>query len=147
MITIISGLLGFLGSIVPELFKEWRDKKDKKHEIAMMELQIKNSQLINDGKIKEIEATANLEDVKAVNNRAFSTSSGFGNILNSIVRPLLTMSFFVLYGGVKYLQYTSLVDAGLSDKIFEVWTETDTAIFTAIISYWFGHRSFKKMRS
>ncbi|WP_019223831.1 hypothetical protein [Bartonella rattaustraliani] len=40
MLTLLGSLLGFLSSAFPDLLKIWRDKEDRKHELAILQLQM-----------------------------------------------------------------------------------------------------------
>lgn len=40
MVTLFASLIGFLGSIVPDVFKMINDKRDKRHELEIMDRQI-----------------------------------------------------------------------------------------------------------
>lgn len=43
MVTLLASIAGFITSIIPELLKFLRDKYDKKHELEIMDRQIKYS--------------------------------------------------------------------------------------------------------
>jgi len=66
---------------------------------------------------------------------------------NGFVRPFLTLCFFGLYAAVKVGQYFILVtEAGAASSITSLWNQEDWAIWAAIVTFWFGNRTFNKER-
>ncbi len=108
-------------------------------------------QLIQAGhaaKMGEINAHADIQSELAAFAAALRPSGvrwvdGF----NAFVRPFLTLCFFALYAGVKAGQYYLLVnDAGIASSFSSLWNEEDWAIWAAIVTFWFGNRTFNKER-
>ena len=61
---------------------------------------------------------------------------------------LITYGFFLLYVYFKIVQYYSLSsDVTIYDYMDVIWTQNDQAIFASIISFYFGQRTFTKLRS
>ena len=64
MITLLASLVGFISSLIPEIMKFFLDKNDKKHEIHLLEQQLKMKkqgytsldEVISDNSYKEIQA-------------------------------------------------------------------------------------------
>ena len=48
MITLLASLAGFISSLIPEIIKYFIDKGDKKHEIQILEYQMKLKKQNND---------------------------------------------------------------------------------------------------
>lgn len=153
---ILSTLIGFLTSALPDLFKFFQDKQDKKHEIILLQMQMEHAKQGHQQKLAEIELQADIADSKAVGKRVQESLVGVGwvDALSGSVRPVITYLFFGLYAVVKVAQYKLLVEPQLpwqegvsqAQAIVAIWTPDDMALFAAIVTFWFGGRMFKKMR-
>jgi hypothetical protein len=137
MLTLLGSLLGFFGSTLPDIFKLIRDRSDKKHELAVMALQMQATREGNQAKLDAIET-------EAFNNRvsreydAIKGASKFFVNLNASVRPVITYFIFFLYAGVK----VAIIYGGYSDKI---WGEEDSAMLAGVFSFYFGQRGMAKL--
>ncbi|MCF8462393.1 MAG: hypothetical protein K9G11_00605 [Rickettsiaceae bacterium] len=59
---------------------------------------------------------------------------------------MLAYSFFFLYAFIKFKQYQALQSAmELEYNLQMLWNLEDQAIFTSIISFYFGQRTFRKI--
>ncbi|OFX06629.1 MAG: hypothetical protein A3D94_00680 [Alphaproteobacteria bacterium RIFCSPHIGHO2_12_FULL_66_14] len=67
---------------------------------------------------------------------------------NAFVRPFLTLCFFALYAGVKAAQFAILQQdhGGSAATLLSMWGEEDWAVWAAIVTFWFGNRTFNKER-
>jgi hypothetical protein len=128
MLALLSALGGLLGSFAPEVLKFFKDRADKKHELAVMALQMEASKLGYAAKLEEINVTAEGVEAAAVYQFA-NPKTGIMEAINAAIRPLITILFV---GGYLYSKWPSVP-----------WTETDVAILSAIIGFWFGNRSLK----
>lgn len=156
MIALLSALLGFATSIVPEFLKQWQDKRDKAHELAMLERQ---------AQIEATRAAANLEQAieSAMAAQAVSVQESYRADVKSnegkwvaaysaTVRPTITYAFFMLYALVKISQFWLLINPSLpwqtpqtiAAAIAAIWTQEDVGIFSAVIAFWFGDRMLRK---
>lgn len=147
-------VLGLIGSIIPELFKIWKDRSDKKHEIEMLKLQIEQAEKLAEIRVREAQALATLEldqkaydftgaiDYKLTGKSWIDFLGVLGNFLIQITRPLLT---FAICGGWLLLKLAMWKKAGGTlDAIPVVWTEMDNKFVAAVIFFWFGGRSFSR---
>lgn len=145
MITLLASIAGFISSIIPEILKIFKDNIAKKHELEILDRQIENY------KRGQTKLLTNLNLSKDLNehNVLYSTyKSGIDWIdaLNSSVRPVLAYSFFIMYAGVKYLQYKTIKNTAILIEYIDIlWNLEDQAIFAGIISFYFGQRMFKKL--
>jgi hypothetical protein len=152
MITLLAAVVGFCGSIVPELLKVFKDYQDKNHELQIFEKQIK----VAKHKIRDVdflhlgnEHQKHLEDRSELNilYKNYTTGINFIDALNGSVRPVLAYAFFALYSLIKFMQYKAIAynNATLVEYINVLWNLEDQAIFTSIVSFYFGQRTFRKM--
>lgn len=156
MLTIIGSLIGFLGSFAPKLLQMWQDKKDKAHELAVMQLQIQSQEKLGAQKLEEVRVGAESEEMKSLYQSAKIVPSDLvWKWVNSIlvlldgsVRPVLTFAYFALYGLIKYTQAASVSafysNISFATALAKTWTEEDQAIFATIISFWFSGRMLQK---
>lgn len=144
MLSLIGAILGFGGSIIPQIFKFLQDKRDKEHELKILQLQMQAQAQGHMQRLEEIRAMADIEESKALYQSAQVTLSGVKwvdaviTFLTSSVRPVITYSFFIVYAWVKVAMY------GVEKDILKVWSDEDMAIFCTIISFWFGQRAMQK---
>jgi membrane protein insertase Oxa1/YidC/SpoIIIJ len=132
----------------------WQDKKDKAHELAVMQLQIQSQEKIGAQRLEEVKTTAESAEMQALYESAKITPSGVKwvdatlALLIGSVRPILSYAFFALYATVKYAQATS-VSAFYSNitwttALAKTWTEEDSGLFACMIAFWFGNRAATK---
>lgn len=155
MIALLSSLLGFGSAFIPEVLKLLQDRRDKAHELALIKLQgdILDKQADRDLEKTLISATgaqavAVQESYQADIKATVEAGYGWVSALAASVRPVLTYGFFLLYVGVKVAQFHLLMDPILpwasgvtfAEAIVLMWNGEDTAIFSAIVCFWFGDR-------
>lgn len=142
MFSIIGTVIGFLGSLIPNLLKLWQDKKDKEHEIKLLDIQIEREKLGHTQRMEEINVQADVAETEALYKTLKPVGVKWVDALIGTVRPVITYCFFVLYGMVKFFQYRSLAP---HTELLQLWTDADMAIFCTIIAFWFGSRTFQKL--
>ncbi len=143
----VSLIIGFLSAIVPQGLKMFQDSKDKKHELALLQLQMESQKQGHTQRLEEINASADIEESKAVY-AAYQPLSEYPktgsvkvdaigalavigmNALNTSVRPVIAYFITGLYGLVKYT-------TGMT------WTPTDTEILFLVLGHFFGNRAMK----
>jgi hypothetical protein len=151
MLTIIGTLLGLLGSLLPEVLKFFNNKEDHKHEVDMAKLQMEAAKQAGEIKLEEINATADIEEAKAIYANAEQKITGVRWIdgaialYSSSVRPTITYAFFALYGFVKFSMVYSAISMGTPWQTvgLMIWTSEDFAVFSTIMAFWFGGRFLK----
>lgn len=144
MVTIISTILGFLGSLIPQGLKVYQDVKDKEHELRIFQLQI---ELQKEGHLNKLEEIAIQQDVNQQTEmyRTFYSGVTWVDTLNALVRPVLTFSFFGLYVFIKVMQYQFVQNEAFDVIIETLWAGEDQALFASIIAFYFGNRTFNKL--
>lgn len=167
MIAFFSALLGFISSTVPDMFKLFREARDRDHEITLLKLQMEYDReklavaaqenvAAREAQLQAIAVQADASEQVALNARVKDSITGIHwvDALAGSVRPVLTYAFFVLYFLVKCAQFHLLTDPQLpwqngmtmSAALVSLWTEEDIAIFSAIIAFWFGQRAMSRGR-
>jgi hypothetical protein len=158
MITLMSAFVGFLSAALPEFLALFREQKDKKHELALLELQLAYDReklaMGHGARLEEIRVAAENNEHHALNKRMQRTGVAWVDALGGTVRPVITYLFFLLYACVKIAQWRLLVVPSLpwhepltsAQALVIIWTADDMALFTAIIAFWFGQRAISKFR-
>ena len=167
MIALISALLGFASSAMPQMLALFRDSKDRAHELALLKLQMdyereklgvaaEDHRLAEATQLRAIELQADSAEQAAIGARVKESLTGVAwvDALAGSVRPTLTYAFFVLYVAVKLAQLHVLMTPGLpwqqgltlAQALVSLWTAEDTAMFSAIMAFWFGQRALLKAR-
>jgi hypothetical protein len=142
--TLLASLLGFIGSIVPEFFKIFHEKRDRVHELELLKLQLEQQRLGMSERLEEVRIHADSSAAQAMY-RTYKMGIRWVDALNGTVRPVLAYAFFALYAGVKIMQWMSFqpLVASPFDVAVLLWNVEDQAIFAAIISFYYGHRAMQ----
>jgi hypothetical protein len=144
MITLLGSLIGFLGAAFPDILKLYRDKADREHEIRILALQIEQQKQGAAQRLEEIRTSADISESVALY-KTYQTGVRWVDALNGTVRPLLAYAFFVLYATAKLLQFYVIAPNDVA-MIGMLWQAEDQAIFSGIISFYFGQRAMSKLR-
>lgn len=136
--TIFSSLGGALLGFIPEVFKMFKDASDKKHELAVMQMQMQNQLQLGAMHLDEIGAQADITESAAIY-QTYKTDIHWVDALNGTVRPVICYAFFALYVYMKWCFYKTGFIGGL-------WVEEDTILFAGIISFYFGNRGLSMAR-
>lgn len=145
MITLLASIAGFISSIIPEIVKYFKDVNDKKHELDILQKQIEYSQISKNLSLEEIHISRDIQEQASLY-ATYKTDITWVDALNGSVRPVLAYSFFLMYIGVKYMQYRAITaSAHVIEYIEIIWNVDDQAIFAGIISFYYGQRTFQRL--
>ena len=171
MLTLLSTLISFLMGGLPKLLEFFQDKSDKKHEMALAQLQIqrelemhklgfeaqervehiKSEQLEMETKSQEKQAlvSAQVAEMQAIYAHDMSLNEGTSQWMKNLrasVRPVITYGFFFLLVGID----TALAYHGFASNVSfqeladQLWDDNTQALFASIIAFHFGGRAFGK---
>jgi len=145
MITLLASIAGFISSIIPEIIKYFKDINDKKHELNILDKQIEYNKNSHARSLEEIHVSQDIFEHASLYS-TYTTNITWVDALNGSVRPVLAYSFFLMYIGVKYIQYQAIsASAPVIQYIDIIWNVDDQAIFAGIISFYYGQRTFKRV--
>jgi len=145
MITLLASIAGFISSIIPEIIKYFKDVNDKKHELNILDKQIKYNENSATRSLEEIHVSRDIFEHASLYS-TYKTEIKWVDSLNGSVRPILAYSFFLMYMGVKYIQYKAIsASAHVIEYIEIIWSVDDQAIFAGIISFYYGQQTFRKV--
>lgn len=153
MLALLGSILGLLGSLAPRLIGLFEQRQSHAQELEMLKVQGQfQLQMITAGhtaRMAEINATADMRTELA----AFAAAGKpvgikWVDAFNGFMRPFLTLCFFMLYAAVKVAQYFIIAQdhAGAAATILSLWSNEDWAVWAAIITFWFGNRTFNRER-
>jgi|TARA_R110001583_G_scaffold12236_1_gene54447 hypothetical protein len=148
MLSLLGSLLGFGTSFLPKVMDYFQDKSDKKHELMVMEVQIKQQKELALQKLEMVNVEADIREVEALQKSMQPTGVKWVDGLRGSVRPVITYAFFLLFCFVEISAYLALTASGVSglDALNAVWDEDTKALFAAVIAFWFGGRAINRAR-
>ena len=148
MLSLMGSLLGFGTSFLPKVMDFFQDKQDKKHELAVMEVQIRQQKELASQKLEAINVEADIRELEALQKSIQPSGVRWIDGLRGSVRPVITYSFFILFVFVEVAAYFSLTAQGVSglDAAGVIWDEDTKALFAAVISFWFGGRAIARLK-
>lgn len=160
MMTLLSTFLSFLAGGLPKILQVFQDRQDKKHELAILELQRQRELELAD---KGFAAQARVEEIKteqiamqtqaeervALYQHDMKIGEGASQWvinLRASVRPVVTYTFVLLLvivdvSGIWYAYSTGAPFAEAMDKVF---SDDEMLILSSIIAFWFGTQAFQK---
>lgn len=145
MITLIASLLGFLSSGLPQVMKYFQQKTEFQHELEIMDRQIEFAKLEHTQAMEIAAIQADTAQTAEIY-KTYNTGVSWVDAFNGTVRPILTYAFFALYCYVKYMQFQMVNDTmPIMTILTIVWTVEDQALFSSIIAFYFGNRTFGKV--
>ena len=149
MLTLLGSLLGFVTSAFPDLLGLFREREDRKHELAILDRQMEQMTLGHRQRLEEIEVQADIAESKALYKHDRPVGVAWIDALRASVRPIITYAFFLLFASVKgSALYVLIVVEGilLAEALPRIWDPETQALFAAVMSFWFGQRALSKLR-
>lgn len=149
MITILASLLGFLGSAFPKLLNIFQDKQDKAQELAIMQIQMEMAKIGIQAQLDAVGMQANVAEQKILYS-TYETGIPFVDKINGLVRPVIAYAFFLTYFLTKIPAFILAIHDiyhGMQIALatqYQLWSDSDSAIFAGIISFYFGSRAMMK---
>jgi hypothetical protein len=149
MLTLLSSIVGFLSSAIPDLLELVRDRSDRRHELAIMDRQLAAQKHGHTERLDEIRVMGDIAETKALYSHA-STPAGvtWVDAMRAAVRPVITYCFFGLFSVVKIAGLWQLVSQGeaVTEAFLAIWDSETQALFAAVMSFWFGQRALTKFK-
>lgn len=149
-LTLLSPLIGILGSLLPSVLRLFERKQEFKHEIDLLDAKTKAA-------LQQAQVQLDVENVKAdtiegqsLRDHDKSLDGGvFVNTLRASIRPVITYLFFFMFVTVKISAAFVMINAGSSipDMLNAVWDVETMSLFATILAFWFGSRVVEKMDS
>jgi hypothetical protein len=122
----------------------FQDKQDKKHELQLMDKQLEQQIQIGNQKLDMVHVEADIRETEALlksQTALTKSSSQWITDLAASVRPFITYLLFV-----EFMALTLLLAGGYIDNAMYslIWSDEVVGVWAAVISFWFGSRTFNR---
>lgn len=160
MFTLLTTVVSFLSGGVPKLLEFFQDRADKKHELALAQMQIERELTLKKANLESEERIAHIQTEQvqmttAVTERealyAHDIAIGQGAsqwVVNAraMVRPAITYGLFFLFAFVEIFGFFYAWKIGVSFEIAldKLWDNETQIIWASVVSFHFGTRAFGK---
>jgi hypothetical protein len=160
MLTLFTTLISFLSGGLPKLLDFFQDKQDKKHELALaqiqmqMQLEAQKAGLQAQERVEEIHTEQIQIQTQATERQALYAHDieiGKGAsqwVINAraMVRPTITYGLFFLLVGIDIagVWYAWTMNASFPDMMKLIWGDDTQIIWASVVSFWFGTQAFSK---
>jgi len=144
MLSLVGSVLGFGTSFLPKVLGYFEEKRDQAHELQMMDKQLEQQLQIGHQKIQMMDVEADIRETEALHKEHASItrkSSQWVINLSSSVRPVITYCLFIEFATLTFLLSGGYIDNGMYSLI---WNNEFQAIWAAVVSFWFGQRTFNR---
>lgn len=146
MLSLIGSILGFGTSFLPKLMGFFEKKRDQAHELAMIDKQTEAQLKLEQARLLAVNVEADIRETEVLHKehaQLTAKASRWVVNLSSTVRPVLTYLFFIEFATLTWLLALGYIDA---DLYHAVWSDEIQAIWAAVVSFWFGSRTFNRGR-
>lgn len=160
MLTLLSTLVSFLSGGLPRILDFFQDKQDKKHELALAQLQMQQQlelqkqgfqaqQHIEEIHTEQLQIQTASDERKALYQHDIEIGKGASQWvinLRASVRPVITLGLFVLLVFVDVAGFFYAWEHGVDFKVMldQLWDDDTQQIWASVIAFWFGTQAFKK---
>lgn len=160
MITLISTLVSFLAGGLPKLLDFFQDKSDKKHELALAQIQREkeleamklgflSQQKVEEIRTDQIALQTAVQERESLYKHDIEIGKGASQWvvnLRASVRPAITYGLFLLFCFVEIagFYYAVKVGAEFTVVLDQLWNDDTQTIWASVIAFHFGTRAFQK---
>ncbi len=144
MLSFLGSLLGFGASFLPKILSYFEDRRDLKHELELFRLQLDLQERLGALRLREVNVEADIRESEALHKSHAAVtrkSSQWVVNLSSTVRPVITYCFFL---EIAVLTVLVSFDYMTQEEFRLIWNEELQAVWAAVVSFWFGQRSFSR---
>ena len=155
METLLGGIFGGVLRLAPEALKFFDAKNERKHELSMLEAEMKFAQVKAEAEMRKTEAQMTMAELSAIG-EAFkeqsATAQAGGKVvaaISALVRPFVTYLFVVAYALVKVAAFVIALQQGgeWKELLVSMWGVDDMAVLNMILSFWFVGRVYERTRA
>ena len=144
MLSLIGSVLGFGTSFLPKVLGYFEEKRDQAHELSMMDKQLEQQLQIGVQKLQMMDAEADIRETEALHKEHASITmkaSKWCINLSASVRPVITYCLFIEFAA---LTLSVNMDWITAQQYMMIWNNEFQAVWAAVVSFWFGQRSFNR---
>jgi hypothetical protein len=150
--TLLGGVFGGLLRLAPEALKFLDQKNERKHELSMLEAEMRFAQVKGEIAMRQTEAQMQVSELSAMTEAikeqsATAQAAGkFVSAISALVRPLVTYIFVALYVSVKVAAYSLAISQGgdWKELLISSWSDDDMSTMTMLLTFWFTGRIFER---
>ena len=160
MITLISTLTSFLAGGLPKLLDFFQDKSDKKHELALAQMQREkeleamklgflSQQKVEEIRTDQIALQTAVQERESIYKHDIEIGKGASQWvinLRASVRPAITYGLFMLFCFVEIAGFFYALKHGVDFVVVldQLWDDETQIIWSSVIAFWFGTQAFNK---
>ena len=160
MITLLSTLVSFLAGGLPKLLDFFQDKSDKKHELALANLQKEKElemiklgfvaqQRVEEIRTDQIAMQTAVQERESLYKHDIEIGKGASQWvvnLRASVRPAITYGLFLIFCFVEVagFWYATKVEADFTVVLDQLWDDETQLIWASVVAFWFGTQAFSK---
>ena len=144
MLSLVGSVLGFGTSFLPKVLGYFEEKRDQKHELQMMDKQLEQQLQIGKQKMQMMNIDADIRETETLHKEhasITSKSSQWCVNLSASVRPIITYCLFIEFA---ILTLSVNMDWITAQQYTMIWNDEFQAVWAAVVSFWFGQRSFNR---
>lgn len=152
--SLFGGLLGGLFRLAPEVIKFFDRKDERKHELAMFQLQTDLEKVRGEFRVEEKYVDYSVAQMDALaeayKQQAAADSNAYKWVasISALVRPGITFTLFGLYVLFKLVMMYNGISDGVEWQtvVVQMWGAEDWGMLNMILSFWFVSRTIEKYR-
>lgn len=160
MITLLSTLVSFLAGGLPKLLDFFQDKSDKKHELALANLQKEKElemiklgfvaqQRVEEIRTDQIALQTAVQERESLYKHDIEIGKGASQWvvnLRASVRPAITYGLFLIFCFVEIagFWYATKVEVDFTVVLNQLWDDETQLIWASVVAFWFGTQAFSK---
>ena len=160
MLTLLSTLVSFLSGGLPRILDFFQDKQDKKHELALAQLQMQQQlelqkqgfqaqQRVEEIHTEQLQIQTAAQERVALYQHDIEIGKGASQwVINmrASVRPVITLGLFLLLVFVDVAGFFYALEHHVDFKVMldQLWDDDTQQIWASVIAFWFGTQAFKK---
>ena len=144
MLSLVGSILGFGTSFLPKVLGYFEEKRDQAHELQMMDKQLEQQLQIGKQKMQMMNIDADIRETETLHKEhasITSKSSQWCVNLSASVRPIITYCLFIEFA---ILTLSVNMDWITAQQYRMIWNDEFQAVWAAVVSFWFGQRSFNR---
>ena len=144
MLSLVGSILGFGTSFLPKVLGYFEEKRDQAHELQMMDKQLEQQLQIGKQKMQMMNIDADIRETETLHKEhasITSKSSQWCVNLSASVRPIITYCLFIEFA---ILTLSVNMDWITAQQYTMIWNDELQAVWAAVVSFWFGQRSFNR---
>ena len=129
---------------MPKVLDYFQDRQDKKHELAMQDKILEQQIQLGKQKLHHLVVDSEIREIESLHKeqtQITKKASQFWINVSSSVRPVMA---YLLFGEFLTLTFLLAFDAISMEMYTMIWNEPMQGVYSAIICFYFGQRSFNK---